>query len=741
MTALSSNDIPGFQPAYSMPAAGSADAQPPEVGNAAFPGTLQRVARFGTFTAVGTGQGAQLDLVAGQFLPGQFLPGQGTSPSGTQRLFTSITSQVYYLPNASPYAQDFAPPTILATLATPTQPEVDFTVQVAPAAAPVQQVFVLYTDAANPGTWHSVTLSPSSGQNWTGSGTLTASGHVQYIAEALDAAGNVAVSNNEGTAFSSTAQSSVAIALAGNGPVNGDYTGPVTVEITAPSGSTYAVDSASPGTVGSGGTASVTVSSSGEHTVVVTGSKGRTASESFAISNDETKTTLSSSSPAAVIGQSVTLTGSVSAATPGQGQPTGDIEFFDGSTPVGLRGGASGAPIGPGGTASCTVSYGSAGDHQFTASYVPNDAFSGSTSMPVALAVNPRTATVSSFTVTGTPALYGFETSLLFWTTVTAGDHGAFPGGDTLAITAGALTLCTMALTPGTGAAANSGSGSCHPSSGTILPPGTPIAITGTFNSTGADPRFAAALPATTTVTVGFSQACITAAHSGSLSVAKGQSLCIGVGGKVTGSVSVSSGGALYASGGSISGSVSSSGAVAITLCGVAITGSVSVAGTSGPTTIGGSGCPGDRFGGSVSLTSNQAGLSLQNSQVTGSLSVSGNSDGVAISGDTVGRQRHGHEQYRRLRVHEHYRRWFACDHEQLRRLYLLRQYGRRLAQEVRQQLMTFSRTPTTPPFRRSALATGRRGQYGGRTPRSCGPVPPARTPPPHGRPGRRRAS
>ena len=69
VTGLSSTDTADFTPAYSMPAAGSADSSPPAIGDAAFPGTLQRVATYGTFTLTGTRNAAQLDLVAGQFLP------------------------------------------------------------------------------------------------------------------------------------------------------------------------------------------------------------------------------------------------------------------------------------------------------------------------------------------------------------------------------------------------------------------------------------------------------------------------------------------------------------------------------------------------------------------------------------------------------------------------------------------------------------------------------------------------
>ena len=58
VTALASTDSADPTPAYSLPAAGSAGSTPPTIGDAAFPGTLQRVATYGTFTSAGTGQGA-----------------------------------------------------------------------------------------------------------------------------------------------------------------------------------------------------------------------------------------------------------------------------------------------------------------------------------------------------------------------------------------------------------------------------------------------------------------------------------------------------------------------------------------------------------------------------------------------------------------------------------------------------------------------------------------------------------
>jgi Bacterial Ig-like domain (group 3) len=706
VTALSSSDSPDPTPAYSLPTAGSANANPPLVGDAAFPGTLQRVSTYGTFTATGTGAAAQLDLVAGQFLPSSTAPG-----TGTERLFNSIAAQVYYLPPTSPYAADFTPPTIGSTQSSVSPSAATFTVQVSPAVAPVTEVLVLYTDGVNPGKWTAVNLTSSNGQTWTGSGAPTPSGQVQYIVQALDGAGNVAVSNNEGTAFNASPQPVVAIGLAGTGPVNGFYTGTVTVDITAPSGSTYVLDGSTPTPVPQNGT--LTVIGSGQHTVTVNGPSGSnaTATESFAISTNQTTTALSASPTSAVIGQTVDLTASVGAASSGAGAPGGEVEFFDGSTPIAACGGQSGLVIGAKGTAQCPVNYNSAGTHEISASYLPNGSFAGSASNPLGLVISPRLAKVTALSVSGSPAKYGSETNLAFSATVTASDSDPFPGGDALTIAVGTTTICTMTLTPGTGGASNSGLGECSPTSNTVLIAGT-SELSGTFNATGADPSFEATAPGTvqvvvgqapptvswptptpitfgtklssaqldataslpgsfaynppagtvlqpgtqtlnatftpsnstdyasgtasTTISVGFTQPCITSSYNSSLIVAKGQVVCIGSGGKVNGSVSVASGGALYVNGGSITGSVSSSGALAITFCGTALSGSVSISNTSGPVTIGGAGCAGNTVGGSMALAGNSGTISLQNNHITGSLAVASNTGGVSVTGNTI---------------------------------------------------------------------------------------------------------
>jgi len=177
------------------------------------------------------------------------------------------------------------------------------------------------------------------------------------------------------------------------------------------------------------------------------------------------------------------------------------------------------------------------------------------------------------------------------------------------------------------------GAFSYSPGAGTVPQPGTQ-ALTATF--TPQDTTDYTPATASATVSVGFTRPCLTTTQSGSLTVAKGQAICIGPGGKVTGSVTVAVGGALWVSGGRIGGSLTSTGASGITVCGAKVTGSVAVTGTGGPVVMGGAGCPGDTFGGSVSIKASTAGVWLGNSQVPGSLTLSGNSGGLTATGNTV---------------------------------------------------------------------------------------------------------
>ncbi len=425
ITGLSSTDHTSFTPAYSMPAAGSANSTPPSIGDAAFPGTLQRVATYGTFTTSGTGEGTQLDLVAGQFFPNPSSPG-----TGTQRLFNSISAQVYYLPTASSLENDFTPPTIDYSEASSSTSSLGFEVQVTPSAAPVDGVLVLYTDATTPGTWTGVDLSSTNGgQTWTGTGSPAPSGQVQYLVEAVDAAGNVAVSNNEGTDFNGApAPSSISITLSGSGPTNGYYTSAtVTADITAPSGSTYELDGSQSNSVPADGVVQVT--GTGEHTITVTDPAGGTDTEEFAISTSETTVSLASSANPSAVGQTVTFNATVSPLTAGVGTPTGFVEFLDGGAALSGCGGTAGTTVSTSGVATCAVTYSSPSilPHTITAIYLGDSNFSESTSSTLNQTVD-QAETTTTLSASPDPAVVGQPVTLTATVSVAAPGSGTPTG-------------------------------------------------------------------------------------------------------------------------------------------------------------------------------------------------------------------------------------------------------------------------------------------------------------------------
>ncbi len=285
---LSSQDINGFTPTISQPEVDTATATAAP-DTAAFPGSLQRVATFEDFTSARSqpGERQELDLVAGQFIPGLSTTGQGT-----QRLFTNIGAEVFYSSPSSPLASDFIPPTIETSSAVVSSGNTDFVVSVAPgaSAAPVKRVLVLYTSEADPGTWTPLDLALSNGNTWSGAAPNPGNAAVQYFVEAVDAAGNVANSNNNGSDFGSSnaaasASAALSISLSGSRPTSGYFEGAVTATVNIGSGATVPVSYVLDGGPSTAllGNNQVVVTGDGEHTLAVTDAAGDTATSAFDI--------------------------------------------------------------------------------------------------------------------------------------------------------------------------------------------------------------------------------------------------------------------------------------------------------------------------------------------------------------------------------------------------------------------------------------------------------------------------
>ena len=158
-----------------------------------------------------------------------------------------------------------------------------------------------------------------------------------------------------------------------------------------------------------------------------------------------------------------------------------------------------------------------------------------------------------------------------------------------------------------------------------------------TYNAS--DPDYSASTSNSAIVSVADPSQTISGTHAGSLSITSGQ--LVVVTGKVTGAVSVGSGGALEVEGGTISGALSASGAAVLTLCGASVGGALSASGSSGNVFIGGgtlTGCGPSSISGAASFSGNKAGLEVANSSIGGAASFSGNSgSGTKLVADTIG--------------------------------------------------------------------------------------------------------
>jgi len=184
-----------------------------------------------------TGPGARSNLV---LVPGQFVADDDPSTpanQGTQRRFTSMTATVYY---ATPGDTDDVAPTISASTGVASS-GVTFTARVSDTDAvgnpgQVRRVVALYLDGT---TWRSTDLvetAPGSG-TYVGGGPAAES-EVDFLVQAVDAAGNVGVSSNKARLYTSRVASgggggtnAAPTVTAGSAPTVGAYD-PVPISAT-----------------------------------------------------------------------------------------------------------------------------------------------------------------------------------------------------------------------------------------------------------------------------------------------------------------------------------------------------------------------------------------------------------------------------------------------------------------------------------------------------------------------------
>ena len=184
VTSLASHNVPGdFHAAFSRVADDSSSIEPQLQGVVDFPASIQSVATVAT----PNGQQQRAVLIAGHFASGS------SSGVGTQRLYDQIGGTVLYSTSA-----DFTRPTIRNVQVFQVGTTVGFAADIADLNASgglgtVTEAIVLYLDGSS--TWHRANLACSNGR-CTGGGPLVGS-QVDYIMEAVDAAGNVGVNANK----------------------------------------------------------------------------------------------------------------------------------------------------------------------------------------------------------------------------------------------------------------------------------------------------------------------------------------------------------------------------------------------------------------------------------------------------------------------------------------------------------------------------------------------------------------
>ncbi len=285
ITGLTSEDVQPFDPLFARPIVDSSSSEPEiPYDEAAFPAKLQTVTSVKSFT----GRLQKLVLAQGQFFSASSTDGQ---QGGFQRLFTSIAGQVFTSPST-----DHTAPLFRTVDAVKVGDVVTFTADVDPGAADsAERVLVLYLDGSS-GAWTPLDLQLVNGR-WSGSATVAAAA-VQYFVQAVDAAGNVAVSTNKGFYYSGEAAppqgGAVTIAATGPQAPNGTFTGPVTVTADGPSGTTVLVSVDG----GAFEAPPVEVTGNGTHTVLAKASNGDESTSAFVIDTAPPTATITDGPPA-----------------------------------------------------------------------------------------------------------------------------------------------------------------------------------------------------------------------------------------------------------------------------------------------------------------------------------------------------------------------------------------------------------------------------------------------------------
>ena len=274
ITGLVSSDQQDLDPVYARPIVDLSDAEPElPFADVAFPAKIQTLVSQETRD----GRRASAVLVHGQFFSDDTLDAAG---AGNQRLFARVDLDVLRSPGADRVAPRFD---VLEASVLPGSGIVSFTVDAVdlPGANPagVKRVLVAFRPQGSQ-TWRFLDLEHGAGGSWGGSASVTGTS-VEYFAQAVDAAGNVAVSTNKGLLFAGAAPApptgtGVTPLVEPSPPagqeINGWITPSAVLDVEADAGISVAVS------IDGGGFTPfanpITISDDGLHTIDVRGSNG-----------------------------------------------------------------------------------------------------------------------------------------------------------------------------------------------------------------------------------------------------------------------------------------------------------------------------------------------------------------------------------------------------------------------------------------------------------------------------------
>jgi len=300
------------------------------------------------------------------------------------------------------------------------------------------------TATLNPGATATLTFTVTVASN--ASGTITDIANLAWTGANTNTTGSLSVPMNT-TVIGGVSSTTTQLTSSGNPSVYGQ---PVTFQATVSSagtptgevvfedGNTILAKEALTNGVATFTTSTLSV---GSHSITAiycgdandSGSTSNTVTQ--VVNQDSTTTTLASSIIPSVYGQSVMLTATVSANSPGSGTPTGTVTFYEGTTELGT-GTLSG------GVATFSIASLSVGNHSITAIYGGDTNDAGSTSNTVIQSVDQDSTTTTL--ASSQPSVYGQPVT--FTATVSVVSPGAGTPTGTVTFEDGSTVLGTVSL-------------------------------------------------------------------------------------------------------------------------------------------------------------------------------------------------------------------------------------------------------------------------------------------------------